>query len=742
MKKFILLVTTMAVLLPLTASAQLSSRTRMFLQQQKSTTPSTAVRSASRVKAKNASINGSTVSTVQCFISLNNWSPSELEAEGVEVNSKFKDMVLAIVPVDKIETLARKHSVKQIDVERPVRLLTDVARQKTHTEDVQTLSQAALSAGLSQVYDGTGVVLGIIDDGIEFNHTAFKDASGNTRVKAVYMPNATSPNGGSKATIDGEKLPGYQYTTATQIGRLTCDDDEASHGTHTTGCAGGSRVTTTGLYPNTTYSGMAPGVDLVLCGCGSELSDAAIANSAKYLANYAKEQGKPCVISISLGSNTGPHDGTSPLCRAYDEIAEQYGCIILLAAGNEADVKCSLSKQLSSSSDYLGTVISPTSYFSSSYGSSYYCYSWFDVWNNTSDELQLQFVVLNSSGNVVYTSDKMSSGIISASALSSYFDPYIDSSLHEGITVESAQDSNNGRYGLSVVVDLGRSSKGYKLGMLVYGKTGNMVSMWNDAQFSEFTSLSSSSYTLEAGDGTCSICDDVTGHKTISVGAYASRLRFPYNYGNSYQTLTNASYSEQDIAFFSSYGTDFNGIQHPFVAAPGHTVVSSINRYDSSHASSEAAYRLRLGSNAYDYWEYMSGTSMATPVAAGIVALYLQAAPTLDVDDVKDVIRQTATHDTYTDGQNSIKFGVGKIDALEGIKYILANSDKPINQKGDVNGDGQVNVADVTALVNIVLGKDTTPHDTATVDVNGDGQVNVADVTALVNLILGRQQQP
>ena len=55
--------------------------------------------------------------------------------------------------------------------------------------------------------------------------------------------------------------------------------------------------------------------------------------------------------------------------------------------------------------------------------------------------------------------------------------------------------------------------------------------------------------------------------------------------------------------------------------------------------------------------------------------------------------------------------------------------------KGDVNGDGAVNVSDVTALVNMILG--TLPKDEARADVNGDGVVNVSDVTALVNIILG-----
>ena len=55
--------------------------------------------------------------------------------------------------------------------------------------------------------------------------------------------------------------------------------------------------------------------------------------------------------------------------------------------------------------------------------------------------------------------------------------------------------------------------------------------------------------------------------------------------------------------------------------------------------------------------------------------------------------------------------------------------------QGDVNGDGKVNVSDVTALVNMILG--VIPKDEARADINGDGKVNVSDVTALINIILG-----
>ena len=58
---------------------------------------------------------------------------------------------------------------------------------------------------------------------------------------------------------------------------------------------------------------------------------------------------------------------------------------------------------------------------------------------------------------------------------------------------------------------------------------------------------------------------------------------------------------------------------------------------------------------------------------------------------------------------------------------------------GDVNGDGQINVADVVRLVNIILGipPQPTPVELCAADCNGDGQINVADVVCLVNLILG-----
>ena len=59
------------------------------------------------------------------------------------------------------------------------------------------------------------------------------------------------------------------------------------------------------------------------------------------------------------------------------------------------------------------------------------------------------------------------------------------------------------------------------------------------------------------------------------------------------------------------------------------------------------------------------------------------------------------------------------------------------NKKGDVNNDGSVTIADVTTLVNIILGKNDN-YNSEVADVNEDGSITIADVTTLVNIILGR----
>jgi hypothetical protein len=70
----------------------------------------------------------------------------------------------------------------------------------------------------------------------------------------------------------------------------------------------------------------------------------------------------------------------------------------------------------------------------------------------------------------------------------------------------------------------------------------------------------------------------------------------------------------------------------------------------------------------------MSGTSMSTPAAAGIIALWMQAAQdkgkTLTNQDIKDIIRHSSMTDEFTKA-NPLRYGAGKINAYKGLLYVL-----------------------------------------------------------------------
>ena len=57
--------------------------------------------------------------------------------------------------------------------------------------------------------------------------------------------------------------------------------------------------------------------------------------------------------------------------------------------------------------------------------------------------------------------------------------------------------------------------------------------------------------------------------------------------------------------------------------------------------------------------------------------------------------------------------------------------------KGDVNGDSEVNIADVNALIDIILGGNADDDTKKRADVNEDNEVNIADINALIDIILG-----
>ena len=622
---------------------------------------------------------------VQCWINMTDNDYSGIEALGVLIQTKFDKRVIANIPVNVLEKVAALKNVTKVSVAKKLKKHTYRSRVLTNVDDVLYLTSDAKTAGLLQAYDGTGVVLGIIDTGIQFSHAMFKDANGNSRIKKAY--------------IYDESVGDLVEYSGSAVSSLTYDTADETHGTHTSAIAGGSDYTatayvyTTGTSPtpvqNAKFGGMAPNADLVLCGLGDELTDANLSACIKNISDYADEVGKPCVISLSLGSHYGPHDGTGD----FAEICKQYtgpGKIIVYAASNDAGEPIYHHKN-ATSTDPAQTVLTTAtrSNYNVDYGMA-------TSWARTPGvELAARFFVVNTSTNkIVWTSKEISAtdeyayddGTFGAewsvsdtgeegTALSSYFTAYNNDSEYGYLCGYLEENDLNGKWCFtSLLYYLKPVSNNYKIAISVYPKN-NGVSVFVDSWPASYITFTSSSATYNnkaftAGSDICSVSDESTFPTVISVGSYCSS-KYWYggtSSGSRYSWTNDGVYGQ--ISSFSSYqpeGYGPLGIKLPWITAPGEVILSA---YNSGYSTSSYYYAYgtskALGA--------MSGTSQAAPCVAGITALWLQANPTLTPDKVKTVMKETAITDTYTSGTYASHFGNGKIDALAGVKYILDNT--------------------------------------------------------------------
>ncbi len=123
------------------------------------------------------------------------------------------------------------------------------------------------------------------------------------------------------------------------------------------------------------------------------------------------------------------------------------------------------------------------------------------------------------------------------------------------------------------------------------------------------------------------------------------------------------------IARFSSYGPGFNAATKPELSAPGVQVVAAISSYTNRFTGT---YTTTVAFNGREYpFAALSGTSMASPFAAGVAALVLQANPYLSCAELKEILTSTAYQDFDTRREGTLRFGAGKINACAAVREAL-----------------------------------------------------------------------
>ena len=523
------------------------------------------------------------------------------------------------------------------------------------------------------------MVLGIVDTGIDFQHIAFKDKDGNSRIKRAYIYNGTGS--------------GVIYTEKEDIKNLTTDDNTGDHGTHTASTAGGSSVivnkddfsvTVTDDHANATYGGMAPGADLYLAGI-KDLKETDLMNAITDIVAYADAEGKPVVVSNSWGSGWGPRDGKGTFA---DFIHTYFGeghpnHIILFASSNDggrgtvADGGFFI-KQTASQASRMGTIMHTRNQLTGDSYEGLLAIAYADQPINC--EL---YVLDNSTGAVLMSRPFAANETIDG--ISVTVDKTTTTYYTGELEVEYATERDYHEVLLYSSDGLKSTVAGaYTLALRIYpteAEATAKINMWagDDDYFTD--RLSTEDITWTNGTDDMCVSDEATIPDAIAVGAYVSKGKWnDYEQQSHYYTRSNP---EGDIAHFSSYATaemSPTGLDYPWITAPGGAVVAGVNHY---HDTSVDAYSylgtnnqaLLVVNNAQSPYAVMQGTSMATPVAAGIVAQWLQAATEagkdLTVNDVKEIMQLSAINDSYsTKGSNATHFGKGKINALGGINVI------------------------------------------------------------------------
>lgn len=622
----------------------------------------------------------------------------ELDAQGAKVLRVRGDIAIVMVPTADVERIAELKCVRRLELSRPVYQKMDIVRK---TIGIDKIHQGI---DLPQAYTGKGVVTGIVDGGIDPNHINFLKPDGTTRFGYISKITATTTtqqgylyqNYYPRAVLDTMKQQDNTYA----IEDFATDSYTNFHGTHTSGImAGGYKgnilaaktddqnLSYNVTVPNLYYGGATESEIVASCG---DLRDHFIAFGVDDIINYSKLSGpkrKPCVINLSLGSNLGAHDPNSVMNRFLSLCGED--AIICVAAGNEADNTVALTAKFDKADSTVQTFVRPM--IEGEYKTAKKTYynlrnGQICAYSNDADEFELQIVVTNSArknkvavripvvGNtngqpVIYSSggDYAINGAVVSSTFAKAFDGYVSAA--------SIKDPETGRYYVLaqfLTSDNQTTNKdgNYKLGLLIKSKkAGQRVDVYGDAQFVYFDDYAQEGWTKGSRNG--SISDMACANNVISVGSYNVRNHWPSLDGYAY------GYNKQgEASRFSSFGTLADGRNLPDICAPGASVISSINTYcvtnpNMGYTSAALQAKLEKGGKAY-YWHQSLGTSMATPVVAGAIALCLEADPTLTYKDVVRIIRQTAVKDEYVKNTGDpVQWGAGKFDAYAGLKQVL-----------------------------------------------------------------------
>lgn len=260
-----------------------------------------------------------------------NGSLSALEQQGIVVEYLIAGYAILTVPENLVDTVAELEQIEY--VEKPKRFFYEqIGPTADRCFPPVTMRTPFLS--------GEGVLLAVLDSGIDWTRQDFRKENGDTRIRYLWdqtLVGETPPSGFSLGVEFSEQQINTALAAPTEQERysLLPSRDVSGHGTAVTGIAAG-------WNRETDYIGAAPRAELLIVKLGvpRELGfprTTEIMRGITYALSKANELQMPLAINLSFGNNYGSHDGSSLLERFLDNAAEIGRTVICVGSGNEGD---------------------------------------------------------------------------------------------------------------------------------------------------------------------------------------------------------------------------------------------------------------------------------------------------------------------------------------------------------------------------------------------------------------------
>lgn len=262
-------------------------------------------------------------------------------AEELIVEELIAGYGLLTVPEDLVDTVSRLPQIEY--VEKPKRLFFSMA-------DGKEVSCVLPVTKRQPFLSGKGILLAVIDSGIDYTNRNFRNADGSTRILSLW-DQTVSP--------DAEKgfFPPEGFQTGTEFTReqinaalreadplrkyeLVPSRDSSGHGTAVAGIAAGAAANVTGGVANNNYESVAPESELLIVKLGTPRENSfprttEMMRAVTYVVRKAQSINRPVAINLSFGNTYGAHDGSSLLERFLDNAAEIGRTVICVGSGNE-----------------------------------------------------------------------------------------------------------------------------------------------------------------------------------------------------------------------------------------------------------------------------------------------------------------------------------------------------------------------------------------------------------------------